>query len=298
MAVFENVTELIGKTPLVKINRMSPNPDVKIYAKLEKFNPGGSVKDRIAANLIEDAERRGVLTKDKTIIEATSGNTGIGLALVALVKGYKATLVMPDTMSLERRKILKAYGVELILTPGEKKTDGAIEKARELMEKYPDKYVMPDQYSNNANFEAHYKTTAEEIIRDVGEELAAFVASIGTSGTIVGVGKRLKEHDSRVQVVGVEPQPGHAIPGLKNMDVEKIPGIYETKVIDEIINVFDEQAEELTKELARKEGLFVGPSSGAAMYGAMRKAKHLDSGTVVVLFPDGGEKYLSTGFFD
>lgn len=298
MAVFENVIKLMGNTPMVKINRMNPNPNVKIYAKLEKYNPGGSVKDRIALYLIEEAERTGVLTKDKTILEATSGNTGIGLALVALVKGYKVALTMSENASMERRKILQTYGAEIILTPGEKGTDGSIEKVEELVKKHPEKYVVLDQFSNIVNPKAHYETTAQEIINDVGKNLKVFVAGIGTSGTITGVGRKLKEYNKKIEVVGVEPQPGHSIPGLKNMDVERIPKIYNTKIIDELINVFDKQAHDLVRELAEKEGLLVGPSSGAAMYGAIKKAKHLTSGAIVVVFPDGGEKYLSTPFFE
>lgn len=294
MTIFKNILELVGKTPLVKINKMNPNPKVTIYAKLEKFNPGGSVKDRIAKYMIEEAERKGILTKNKIIIEPTSGNTGIGLAMASAIKGYKIKLVMPDTMSIERRKILEAYGAEVILTPGKKRTDGAIEKAKELVKKYPKKYVMLNQFDNFSNPEIHYKTTAQEIIDDVGKNLKVFVAGIGTSGTVVGVGGRLKKYNPKIQIVGIEPQTEYKIPGLKNMDVDAIPKIYNVKVIDEIINVFDEQARDLTKELALKEGLFVGPSSGAAMYGAIRKARQMKNGVIVVIFPDGGERYISS----
>ena len=295
--IYNSVLELIGNTPMVRINRMNPNPKVTIYAKLEKYNPGGSVKDRIAHYMISKAEKEGLLTKDMTILEPTSGNTGIGLALVAAVKGYRAQFVMPETMSIERRKMVKAFGASVVLTAGERRTDGAIEHAR-MLAKNAGKYFMPDQFSNPANVLAHYETTAREIIADVGPELRMFVAGMGTSGTLMGVSKRLKEYNPGIRVVGVEPFPGHMLAGLKNMDTEARPGIYNPAAMDEKVNVRDEDASATARELAIKEGLFVGMSSGAAMHAAIRKARELDGGIIVVIFPDGGDRYLSTPLFE
>lgn len=294
----KNILELIGNTPLVKINRLNTNKKVSIYAKLESFNPGGSVKDRIALSMIEHAEKTGVLTKDKIILEPTSGNTGIGIALVSAVKGYKVLLAMPESVSIERRKILKALGAEILLTPKEKGTDGAIEKAYQMAREDKEKYLLLDQFNNEHNWKAHYDGTGNEIWDQTGGEITMFVAAIGTSGTLMGVSKKLKEMDPKIRIVGVEPYLGHKIQGLKNMKEAYKPGIFNKKLLDEKINVHDEDAYETSRQLAKKEGIFVGMSSGAAMHIAMKKAKELKKGTIVVLLPDGGEKYLSTVLFD
>ncbi len=289
-----NILNTIGNTPLIEIKKLNPNPKVKILAKLEKFNPGGSVKDRIAKYMIEAAERSGKLTKDKTILEATSGNTGIGLALVAAVKGYKLKIVMPDNVSPARKKILKALGADLILTPGKESTDGAIILARELA--IDPKYLLIDQYRNPANVLAHYETTGPEIWKQTDGKITHFVAAIGTTGTLMGISKYLKEKNPNIKILGVEPSPSHRIQGLKNLNDKIIPEIFDASQIDDMIRIKDRDAFRVTRELAR-EGLFVGMSSGAAMWAAVRVTNKLNSGVVVVIFPDGGEKYLNTNLF-
>jgi cysteine synthase len=289
-----DIAATIGGTPVVKISKMFNNPKVAIYAKLEGYNPGGSVKDRIAARMIADAEASGALTKDVTIIEPTSGNTGIGLAMIAAVKGYKLEIVMPESMSLERRKILRALGAELILTPGEKGMIGAIETA-ESMAKDP-KYFMPNQFSNPGNVAAHYENTGPELVDAVGN-IDVFVAGIGTGGTITGVGRYLKEQNPGVRNVGVEPPTGSRIQGLKNLDDGYVPAIVDFSVIDERVIVQDEEAFEIAKRLMKEEGLAVGISSGAAMAEAMRQAGKLESGAVAVIFPDRADRYVSTELF-
>lgn len=288
---------LIGNTPLVPIRRLNPNPRVELYAKLERANPGGSVKDRIALYMIEEAERSGQLTRDKTILEPTSGNTGIGLAMVAAIKGYSILLAMSEGVSVERRKILAALGAEFLLTPADQGTDGAIEKAYELAAREPDRFFLPDQYNNRANLLAHYETTAPEIWAQTQERITHFVASMGTTGTVVGCSKRLKELNPAVRVIGVEPYLGHRIQGLKNLKEAYVPGIYDRSAIDEKINIEDDAAYEMARRLAREEGLLVGMSSGAAMFVACRIAESIDSGVVVAILPDGGERYLSTTLF-
>lgn len=294
--MYKNILQLIGNTPLVKINKLNPNKKVELYAKLEFFNPGGSVKDRIAFSMIEEAEKSGELTKEKTILEATSGNTGIGLALMAAVKGYKLLLTMSESASLERRKILKAFGAEILLTPAKDGTDGAIEKAYELARENK-KYWLADQFNNPANWKAHYYGTAQELLRDTQGKITHFVAGMGTTGTLMGVSKRLKEYNPEIKIIGVEPFLNHKIPGLKNLKEAYKPGIYDKNILDEKINVKDEDAYESARQLTLKEGLFVGISSGAAMFGALQIIKEIKEGLVVVLFPDGGEKYLSTNLF-
>jgi cysteine synthase len=292
------VLDLIGNTPIVKINKLNPNPKVKIYAKLEGSNPGGSVKDRIALRMLEEAEKNGKLTKDKIIIEPTSGNTGIGLAMVAAVKGYKIRIVMPESVSIERRKMLKALGAELVLTEAERGTDGAIMKAHEIIRKNPKKYFMPNQFANKNNVLAHYETTGLEIIRQMNGKIDVFIAGMGTTGTLMGAGKRLKEFNPNIEIIGVEPTLGHKIQGLKNMKEAIVPQIYNPLLLDEKIVVKDEDAYATARELAREEGVFVGMSSGAAMWAAIRKAKEMKKGNIVVIFPDRVEKYLSTKLFD
>lgn len=297
MKYFRNILETIGNTPLVKINKLNPNKNVKLYAKVEFFNPGGSVKDRIAFSMIEEAEKRKELTKNKIVLEATSGNTGIGLALICAVKGYKLLLTMPESASIERRKILKAFGAEILLTPAKDGTDGAIEKAYEMSRKNK-KYWLADQFNNPGNWEAHYYGTAEEIWRDTGGKVTHFIAGMGTTGTLMGVSKRLKKYEPKIQIIGIEPPLGHKIQGLKNMKEAYKPGIYDKSCLDKKINVKDDDAFEMTREIAKKEGIFAGMSSGAAMAGALQIIKALKHGLVVVLFPDGGERYLSTNLFD
>ena len=282
---------------MVRINKINPNKKVEVFAKLEKMNPGGSVKDRIAKYMIEYAEIQGRLTKDKTIIEATSGNTGIGLAMIGAVKGYRVRVVMPETMSVERRKIMRMFGAEITLTSGSKGMDGAIDVAREIA-KDKKKYWMPDQFSNEYNVLAHYETTGREIWEQTQGKITHFVAGMGTGGTLMGVSRRLKEYNPRIRIIGVEPHEDTPIPGLKNMKISYMPRIFDESKLDEKIVVRVEDAVKMARLLARKEGLLVGLSSGAAMYAAIKKSKELDRGVIVVLFPDGGEKYMSTLLFE
>lgn len=295
--VGKNLLDLIGNTPLVRINRLNPNPNVTIYAKLEGNNPGGSIKDRIALKMIEQAEKEGSLSKGKTIIEPTSGNTGIGLAMVSVVKGYDIEIVMSEAVSNERRKMLKAFGAKLILTPEELGTDGAIVKAREIVKKYPEKYFMPDQFSNKYNKLAHYETTAKEIIEQTEGIIEYFVSSIGTSGTIMGVGKYLKEYNPKIKIICAHPTKGHYIQGLKNMEEAIVPTIYDPSQIDYTVMIETRNAFEMSRQIAANEGIFVGMSSGAAMIAALETAKKINSGIIVVIFPDRGDRYLSTDLF-
>ncbi|ACV68121.1 cysteine synthase [Desulfohalobium retbaense] len=293
-----NVLSLIGKTPLVPVHRLNPYPSVCIEAKLEKLNPGGSVKDRVALAMVEAAERSGQLTPGKTLIEATSGNTGIGLAMVCAVKGYTLRLLMPESASEERRRILRAYGAQIQLTPGHLGTDGAIEEAYRMAREEPEFYVLMDQFNNPASIAAHYETTAPEIWEQTAGEVTHVVVALGTSGTAMGLSQRLKEYNPAVEVVGVEPYAGHKIQGLKNMQESYPPGIYERNQLDRIVRVDDEQAFGLCRALAQKEGIFAGLSSGAALAGALTLAAEIPSGRIVIIFPDGGERYLSTPVFD
>ncbi len=292
----KNILETIGKTPLVKINRLNKNKNVNIFAKLESFNPSGSIKDRIAFRMIEDAEISGELTKEKTIIEATSGNKGIGLALVSAVKGYNLVVVMSESVSVERQKILKAYGSKIILTDPMKGTDGAIEKVRLILRENPEKYYNPNQFCNENNVLSHYNT-AEEIIYQMQGKIDVFIAAKGTTGTLMGIGKKLKEFNSKIKIIGVEPNLKHKIQGLKNMKESIIPKIYNPNILDKTIFIEDENAFQTTRDLAKHEGLFVGMSSGATMYVALRIAEKMHQGNIVVIFPDNGEKYLSTNLF-
>jgi len=292
-----NILETIGNTPIVKINRLNPYKNINIYAKLEGFNPTGSIKDRIALKMIEQAEKEGKLSKGKTIIEPTSGNTGIALAMIGAVKGYEVEIVMSEAVSIERRKMIKAFGAKVTLTNPTQGTDGAIRKARELVSANHSKYFMPDQFSNHFNKMAHYKTTAEEIWKQMDGKVDYFVSSLGTSGTIMGVAKYLKERDPKIKVVSAHPVKGHYIQGLKNMEEAIVPSIYDESKIDMTIMVETEKAFELAREIVRKEGIFVGMSSGAAMLAALEVAKKIDHGNIVVIFPDRGEKYLSTELF-
>lgn len=299
MLISKSILDTIGNTPLVKINKLNPYKNVTIYAKLEGLNPGGSVKDRTALYLISKAEEAGVLTNDKVILEPTSGNTGIGFAMVASVKGFKTLIVLPENVSVERRQILKAFGAELVLSPAEKGTDGAIDKAKEILDENPDKYIMLDQFSNKNNILAHYETTGREIIEQTDGDVDYFVAGIGTSGTLMGAGKRLKEYNANIKVIAVEPVLNHKQQGLKNLKEAHVPAIFNRDNIDDIVEVEDDDAFSLARQLASEEGIFVGISSGSALAGALQVARRIEKGTIVTIFPDSGFKYLSTkGLFD
>ena len=289
--------DAIGNTPLVELRNLNGNPRVKILGKLEGNNPGGSVKDRPAYYMIIRAEESGKLTKDKTIVEPTSGNMGIALAMIGAAKGYRVKLYMPECVSTERQRTLAALGAEVILTPAEKGTDGAIMGARQLASEEPEKCYMPNQFDNESNVLAHYETTGPELFSQTKGEVDVFVAGMGTTGTLMGAGKYLKEKKPGVKIVGVEPTEGHTIQGLKNMNESIVPKIYRPDMFDEKVVVEDDEAFETTRLLAVREGLFVGMSSGAAVAGALRIAKKLNSGMIVVILPDRGDRYLSTTLF-
>ena len=292
-----SILDCIGNTPLARLDNINPNPKVRLFAKLEGNNPGGSVKDRIAWYMIKAAENEGKLAKGSTILEATSGNTGIGLAMVGSARGYKVKLVMPACVSVERRKVLEAFGAELVLSPGNEGTDGAIRLAHKIYDEHRNGYFMPNQFDNPANVLAHYETTGKEVYDQTQGEVSVFVAGMGTTGTLMGAGRRLKELNSSITVVGVEPLLGHKIQGLKNMTEAIVPKIFNPKTLDEKRNVVDENAFNTTRRLALEEGLFVGMSSGAAMWAALEKAKEMKDGTIVVILPDRGDRYLSTALF-
>jgi cysteinyl-tRNA synthetase len=292
-----SILDAIGHTPLVEIRKLNPNPKVRVLAKLEYFNPGGSIKDRPALYMIAAAEKSGELTQAKTVVEATSGNTGIGLALVCGVNGYKLLLAMSESVSIERQKILKARGADILVTPGHLGTDGAIEVVYRLVRENPDRYFMVDQFNNPANWMAHYCGTAWEVWEQTHGTVTTFVACLGTTGTLMGASRRLKELNPAVQIVGVEPYLGHKIQGLKNMKEAYCPEIYQKQRLDRKLNIDDEEAFEMARRLAKTEGLFVGMSSGAAMAVALKEAEGMETGTVVVILPDGGERYLSTSLF-
>ncbi len=299
------IYELIGHTPLVKLNRMVEEDMADVYLKLEFYNPGSSVKDRIALNMIEQAEKDGLLKEGSTIIEPTSGNTGIGLAMIGAAKGYKVILVMPETMSMERRRLLKAYGAELVLTPGEKGMKGAIEKARELANENKE-YFMPQQFENLANPQIHRITTAEEIWEKMEGDVDAFVAGVGTGGTVTGVGEVLKSKNKDIKIIAVEPEKSPVISGgqpgphkIQGIGAGFVPDILNVDVIDEIIKVEDEVAMEVARKSAATEGILVGISSGAAIHAALQVAKKLGKGKkVVVIIPSSGERYLTTALFN
>lgn len=301
--IYNNVLELIGKTPILKVTNLTDENSAEVYVKLEKSNPGGSVKDRAALGMIEDAERKGILKKGDVIVEPTSGNTGIGLALVGKMKGYKVLIVMPETMSKERRDLIKAYGAELILTDGTKGMQGAIEKALEYDNKPG--YFIPQQFENQANPEKHYETTADEIFEDISD-LDYIVAGVGSGGTIVGISKKLKSKNPNIKAVAVEPAGSPVLsggkPGVHNIQgigAGFVPGVYDEKYIDEIMKVEDTKAFKAAQDFAELEGVLVGISSGAAIYAAIKIAKKLGKGKkVLAIAPDGGEKYISMGLFD
>ena len=295
--IHSDIISTIGQTPLVRINKMNPNPKVELYAKLEGFNPTGSIKDRIALKMIEQAESEGVLTKDKIIIEATSGNTGIALAMIGTVRGYKVQIVMSSAVSIERQQMIRAFGSETILTAPDLGTDGAIMKVKELVAANPDKYFNPNQFSNEYNKIAHYKTTAEEIWEQTEGRVTHFVSALGTSGTLMGVGMMLKGRNPSIKIIEAQPVKGHYIQGLKSLAEAIVPELYDINEIDESILIDTEEAYEVARRIVREEGIFVGMSSGAAMLAAMRKASKLESGVMVVILADRGEKYLSTNLF-
>ncbi len=287
----------IGNTPLVELKKLNSNPKVRFFCKLEGSNPGGSVKDRPAYYMIKKAEESGELQKGKTILEPTSGNTGIALAMIGAAKGYPVTLVMPGCVSVERKRILEAYGAEVILTPSEESTDGAIRRAYKIVEKSPDRYYMPDQFSNENNSLAHYETTGPEILAQTKGEIDYFIAGMGTTGTLMGVGSYLKERKPEVRIVGIEPVKGHAIQGLKNMEESLVPKVYHPHLLDQKITIKDDEAFNTARLLAVREGIFVGMSSGAAVAGALRLARNIETGSIVVILPDRGDRYLSTTLF-
>jgi cysteine synthase B len=287
----------IGHTPLVELKRINPNPSVRILAKLEGNNPGGSVKDRPALAMIEKAEQSGELTHEKTILEPTSGNTGIALAMIGAAKGYRVTLTLPGCVSSERRHTLEAFGAAVEVTPSCEGTDGAIRLAHKMQEADPDHYYMPNQFANAHNWQAHYETTGPEIWQDTQGEITAFIAGMGTTGTLMGISRFLKEKKSSVRVVGVEPTKGHAIQGLKNMTEAIVPQIYERDRLDDIVTAEDEPAFDMARRLAAEEGIFAGISSGAAVAGAVRLAEKMETGTIVTIICDRGDRYLSTSLF-
>ncbi|APF27074.1 cysteine synthase A [Clostridium sporogenes] len=302
--LYESSIDLIGNTPMFKLNNMKEEDMADVYVKLEKFNPGGSIKDRAALGMIEEAEKMGKIKPGDIIVEPTSGNTGIGLAMVGRLKGYKVIIVMPDSMSIERRNMIKAYGAELVLTEGNKGMTGAIERAEELAR---DKkgYFIPQQFSNRANSKKHYETTAVEILKDV-ENLDVFVASVGTGGTIAGIGRRLKEFNKNIKVVAVEPHSSPVISGgkaaphkIQGIGAGFVPEVYEKDVVDEVMTITDEESYEYARRFGTEEGILVGISSGANIAAAIKIAKKLGKGKkVVTVAPDGGEKYISTGLYD
>jgi cysteinyl-tRNA synthetase len=293
----DSILSKIGNTPLIPISRLNPYKNVRILAKMEAFNPGGSIKDRIALSMIQRAEARGELSPNRIILEASSGNTGIGLAMVCAVKGYRCLIAMSESASIERRQIMQAFGAEILLTPAKQGTDGAIEAVYNLGREYPDRYFLTDQFNNPDNWLSHYNGTSLEIWEQTHGQVNVIVATMGTTGTLMGITRRMRELNPQVRMVGVEPYLGHRIQGLKNMKESYRPGIYDKNLPDAIVNIHDDEAFEYARRLAREEGLFVGMSSGAAFAAALKEAALLKQGIVVVIFPDGGERYLSTGLF-
>jgi S-sulfo-L-cysteine synthase (O-acetyl-L-serine-dependent) len=289
-----NLLQAIGNTPLVEIANLNSNPNVRVLCKLEGCNPGGSVKDRPALYMISKAEERGELTRDKVILEPTSGNTGIAIAMIGAAKGYEVQLCMPECVSTERRLILEGFGAHVFPTSAKENIDGAIRQAHVLMEEFPDKYYMPNQYDNPANALAHFETTGPEVYRQTNGDVDYFVAGMGTSGTLMGTGSYLHSVRPSVKIVGVEPVEGHTIQGLKNMTESMVPGIYRPEELDMKETVDDGEAFETTRLLATREGMFVGTSGGAAVAVALRVAGRIDRGTIVVVLPDRGDRYLST----
>ena len=293
------ITRLIGNTPLLRVRMFEKEfPNVEVYAKAEWFNPGGSVKDRAALSMIEDGERRGALTRHQTIIDSTSGNTGIAYALVGAAKGYRVKLVMPANVSSERKALVVAYGAEIVYSDPLEGSDGAILKVRELVAEHPESYFYPDQYSNPANVRAHYEGTAVEILEQTSGRLTHFVAGLGTTGTFVGTSRRLKEHNSSIRTIAVQPEDSfHGLEGLKHIPTAIVPKIWDPSLADEIWGCPTEPAYDLARRVARIEGLLVGHSSGAALWAARRIAATIEEGVIVTVFPDSGDRYISTGLY-
>ncbi|MEW6143064.1 MAG: cysteine synthase family protein [Chloroflexota bacterium] len=291
------VLHAVGNTPLIELVNLNGHPRVRILGKLEGNNPGGSVKDRPAYYMIKKAEEAGILTREKTIIEPTSGNMGIALAMIGASKGYHVKLFMPECVSAERQQVITAFGAEVVLTPAKESTDGAIRAAHRALTEAPEKYYMPNQFENESNVLAHYETTGPEILTQTRGEIDIFVAGMGTTGTLMGAGRYLKEKKPGIRIIGVEPTEGHTIQGLKNMTESIVPGIYHPDRLDDKVTIEDNEAFETTRLLATKEGLLVGMSSGAAVAGALRVARGMDHGTIVVILPDRGDRYLSTTLF-
>jgi S-sulfo-L-cysteine synthase (O-acetyl-L-serine-dependent) len=296
----DSLLACVGNTPLIRIRRIASTvAPVEIYAKAEWFNPGGSVKDRPALNMVLDGERSGRLRPGKIILDATSGNTGIAYAMVGACRGYKVKLCLPANASPERKHILRAYGVDVVLTDPALSTDGSIEKARELYAANPELYFYPDQYNNDANWKAHYETTGPEIIRQTGGALTHYVAGLGTTGTFIGTARCLKEHNPAIKAISFQPESGfHGLEGLKHLPTAIVPGIYDPKLADENLWISTEESYKMVRRLAAEEGLLVGISSGAAMVACLRVAKKLSSGRIVTIFPDSGDKYLSDKFWE
>ena len=292
-----SVLDAIGNTPVIEIRRLNTNPTVKVLAKFEGANPGGSVKDRPAYYMIKEAERSKELTKEKVIVESTSGNTGIAIAMIGSAKGYKVKLFMPECVSQERQRTIEAFGAEVVLTPAKEGTDGAIMRGKAAVDEAPGRYYHPDQFSNQANALSHYETTGPEVYKQTKGKVDHFVAGMGTTGTLMGVGRYLKEKNKDVRIIGVEPAEGHKIQGLKNMTESMVPKIYNPKELDEKLTVSDDEAFETARQLAAHEGIFVGISSGAALAIALKLAKQMKKGTIVALMPDRGDRYLSTTLF-
>jgi S-sulfo-L-cysteine synthase (O-acetyl-L-serine-dependent) len=292
-----SLIDAIGNTPLIELKNMGQNSKVRIFGKFEGANPGGSIKDRPALYMIVKAEESGILTKDKTIVEPTSGNTGIALAMIGTAKGYRVKLYMPECVSSERRAILMALNATVELTPAAQATDGAIRKAHEYIDAHGDECYMPNQFDNPYNVLSHYETTGPEIYKQTRGDVDVFIAGLGTSGTVIGTGKYLKEKKPGVKVIAVEPFEKHNIQGLKNMTESIVPGIYDPNKFDEKVNIADEDAFETTRMLAVREGLFLGMSSGAAVACALKEAKKMKQGTIVTILPDRGDRYLSTSLF-
>ena len=294
-----SITRLIGNTPLLRIRMFERDfPHVEVYAKAEWFNPGGSVKDRAALSMIEDGERRGALTHDRTIIDSTSGNTGIAYALVGAAKGYRVKLVMPSNVSAERKALVTAYGAEIVYSDPLEGSDGAILMVRELAASDPDAYFYPDQYSNPANVRAHYEGTAVEILEQTSGRVTHFIAGLGTTGTFVGTSRRLKEHDPSIHTIAVQPEDSfHGLEGLKHLPTAILPKIWDASVADEVWGCPTEPAYDLARLVARSEGLLVGHSSGAALWAVRRLAETVREGVVVTVFPDSGDRYISTGLY-
>ena len=297
--VTAGITRLIGNTPLLRIRMFEREfPKVEVYAKAEWFNPGGSVKDRAALSMVEDGERSGALTHKKTIIDSTSGNTGIAYSLVGAAKGYRVKLVMPANVSAERKALVVAYGAEIVYSDPLEGSDGAIIKVREVVAENPESYFYPDQYSNPANVRAHYEGTGVEILQQTSGRITHFVAGLGTTGTFVGTSRRLKEHDSSIRTIAVQPEDSfHGLEGLKHIPTAIVPKIWEPSVADEIWGCPTEPAYDLARGVARSEGLLVGHSSGAALWAARRLAEQIETGVIVTVFPDSGDRYISTGLY-